>query len=114
MSYQKLNQFTCPFTFPIPRCDGAVQDINPEANYFIAVDKYSGYQQVVEEEEVCVILTFFSLGVKWRWKVIPMRDLNAALTFVAMTTKLQMEYGTLSKERVTVWEHSLAEVIIIM
>ena len=28
VSYQKLNQVTRPFTFPIPWCDDAVQDIN--------------------------------------------------------------------------------------
>ena len=49
VSYQKLNQFTRPFTFTVPRCDDAVQYINTEANYFIAVDMYSGYWQVVTE-----------------------------------------------------------------
>ena len=38
VSYQKLNQVTCPVAFPIPRCDNAVQNIDTEANYFIAVD----------------------------------------------------------------------------
>ena len=27
VSYQKPNQVTHPFTFPIPRCDGSVKDI---------------------------------------------------------------------------------------
>ena len=27
VSYQKLNQVTCPFTLTIPRCDDAAQDI---------------------------------------------------------------------------------------
>ena len=47
VSYQKLNQFTRPFAFPITRCDDAVQDIDTEENYFIAVDMNSGYWQVV-------------------------------------------------------------------
>ena len=49
VSYQKLNQVTCPLTFPIPFCDDAVQDIDSEAKYFIAVDMYSGYWQVLAE-----------------------------------------------------------------
>ena len=50
MSYQKLNQTTRPFVFPIPCCDDAVQEIDKEENYFIAVDMYSGYCKVVAEE----------------------------------------------------------------
>ena len=50
VSYPKPNQFTRPFTFPIPRCDGEVQDIDTEVKYFIAVYIYSGYWQVLAEE----------------------------------------------------------------
>ena len=39
----KLKQATHPFTSPIPRCDDAVQDINTEANVFIAVYMDSVY-----------------------------------------------------------------------
>ena len=49
VSYQKLNQATCPFNFPIPRCDDTIQDIGIEAKYFISVDMDSGYWQVVTE-----------------------------------------------------------------
>ena len=38
VSYQKLNQVTCPFTFPITRCDDAIQDIDIKAKYIISVD----------------------------------------------------------------------------
>eukprot|EP00957_Ditylum_brightwellii_P202439 15330188-Ditylum_brightwellii.AAC.1 len=45
VSYRKLNQVTRPFTYPIPRCDDAVEDIDTEAKYFIAIDLESGYWQ---------------------------------------------------------------------
>ena len=34
VSYQKLNQVTRPFAFPIPLCDNAVQEINTQVLYF--------------------------------------------------------------------------------
>ena len=49
VSYQKMNQVTCPFTFPILRCDDAVQDIDTEAKSFIDAETDSGYWQVVVE-----------------------------------------------------------------
>ena len=61
VSYQKLNQVTWPFTFPIPRCDDAVQDIDIEDKYFIAVDMDSGYWQVLAKEGARERLTFFAL-----------------------------------------------------
>ena len=47
VSYQKMNQVTHPFTFSLSWCDDAVQDIDTEGKYFIAVDMDSGYWQVV-------------------------------------------------------------------
>ena len=51
VSYWKLNQVTRSFTFPIPRCDAAVQYIDTEVKYVTAVDTDSGYWQVLAEEE---------------------------------------------------------------
>ena len=97
VSYQKLNQFTRPFTFPIPRCDDSVQDIYTKANYFIAVEMDSCYWQVGAEEEAREILSLFTPDRKWRWKVMPIGDLNSAPQFVAMMIKLYMEWDTLAK-----------------
>ena len=90
VSYQKLNQVTFPFTFPIPFCDEAVQEIDTEAKYFISVDTDSGYWQVLSEEEARKRLALLTLDRKRRWKVMPMGDLNKDPTFLAMITKLQM------------------------
>ena len=51
------------------------------------------------EEEARKILAFFNPYGTRRWKVMTMGPLNEAPTFVAMTTKLRMEWDTLSKER---------------
>ena len=91
VSYQKLNRVTRPFTFPIPHCDDAVQDIDTEANYLIAVEMYSGYWKVMAEEEAREICLFFTPDGNQRWKVMPMGDLNVSPTFLAMLMKLQME-----------------------
>ena len=90
MSYQKLDQVTFPFAYPITRFDDAVQDIVTKSKYFIAVDMDSGYCQIVSEEEARKILALFTPGGNLRWKVIPMESLNAAPKFVAMMTKLKM------------------------
>ena len=82
MSYQKQNQVTCPFTILIPCCDDVVQDIDTEAKYFIYVDMYSGYCQVVAEEEARIKLAFFTLDGKCWWKVMPIGSLNASPKFV--------------------------------
>ena len=55
VSDQKLDQVTRPFT-----CNESVQEINTEANYFIAVGVYSGYWKEVSEDEVCKKLAFFT------------------------------------------------------
>ena len=49
VSYQKLNQFTLLFAFPIPHFYDAVQDIKIEEEHFIDVYMDSGYCQVVSE-----------------------------------------------------------------
>ena len=50
------------------------------------------------EEEAHKRLIFFTPDGKWLWKVMPMRSLNAAQTLLSMTTKIQMECYTLTKE----------------
>ena len=91
VSYQKLNQVTHPFTFPIPVWDEKVQYIETQVKYFIAVDMDSGYLQVFAEEESHKILSFFTPDGKVRCRLMTMRALNSSPIFVAMMMKLQME-----------------------
>ena len=88
VSYQKMNQVTHLFTFPIPRCDDAVQDIDTEAKYFISVHMDSGHWQVVAEYYASERLELSTPDGNRRWKVIPMGYLDADSTFVTMIMKL--------------------------
>ena len=99
MSYQKLNQFTRPFAFPIPRCNDSVQDINTEESYFISLEIDSGYWKVVAEEEAQERLEFSTPDGNQGCKVMHIGALNPAPKFVAMTMKLQLEWYILAKER---------------
>jgi hypothetical protein len=45
VSYRKLNAVTRPFTFPITRCDEAVERVG-DAEFFITLDLDAGYWQV--------------------------------------------------------------------
>ena len=58
----------------------------------------SGYWKVVEEEEARERLALFYPDGKRLRKVMPMGDLNADPSFVAMMMKLQIEWDKLVKE----------------
>ena len=60
----KMNQVTHQFTFPILRCDSALQYIDTEAKYFVSVNMYSGYCQLVAEYEAHKRLALFTLDGK--------------------------------------------------
>jgi len=97
VSYCRLNQVTRPFTFPMPRCDDAVEEIDADAKFFIAVDMDSGYWQILAAEEARTCLVFSppmerNAGRLCQW-------LNSASTFVAMMTKLQKQWDTLAMDR---------------
>ena len=98
VSYRKLNQVTRPFTFPIPRCDDAVSDLPPEAQFKILTDMFSGYWQVVVEEGSRGKLAFFTPDGKVHWMVMPMGLLNAHATFIAMMTKICARWNALAAE----------------
>ena len=98
MYQRKLNQVNLPFAFLINCCDDAVKDLYRVKKYFISVDIYSDYSQVVAEEEACEILAFFTPCGNWRWKVMPMGDQNDDSKFVSTVTNLQKEWDTLAKE----------------
>ena len=99
MSYQRLTQVTRPFAFLAPGCDDELQDIDTEASYFIYLYMYSGYFQVVVEEDARKILASFTPDRKRRWKLMPMGVLNVAPMFVEIMVKLQMEWVILYKDR---------------
>jgi hypothetical protein len=99
VSYRKLNQVTRPFKYPIPRCDDAVEDIDSEAKWFIAVDMDSGYWQLVAEPAARAKLAFYTPNGKKRWTVMPMGALNSAATFCAMMETLKQEWNKVAAEK---------------
>ena len=84
VSYRRLNKVTRTYTFPIPRCDDAVDDIGPNMIYFISFDLDCGYWQVQLEEASRSKTAFFTPDGKLRWTVLPMGFLNSHAIFVAM------------------------------
>ena len=87
-----------PFTFPIPRCNDAVKDIDLEARYFISINMDLGYWQIPAEEEVRSQLAFFTPEGKKHWMVMPMGVLNLAPTFISMMLAFQEHWNGLAKE----------------
>jgi hypothetical protein len=50
VSYRALNKFTKPFTYPIPRCSDAIENLNVDdclalLLWFIAVHGHQGFHQ---------------------------------------------------------------------
>ena len=74
----------------MPLCDDVVHDIETEAKYFISVDMYSVYWQVVSEEEAQERLAFFTPDGNIHWKYMHIGTLNSDPTFVAMVMNLQV------------------------
>jgi hypothetical protein len=97
VSYRRLNQITRPFKFPILRCDDAVMDISPRAQYFITFDLDSGYWQISLEPTSRAKTAFFTPSGKKRWTVMPMGSLNAMSIFVAMMSNLQSKWNEEAK-----------------
>ena len=89
--YQKLNQVTRPFRFPIPRCNNAAADLGAMVKYLILVDMYCGFWQVVAAEDSKPKMAFFVPGGIKTWSIMPMGLLNSHAIFVAMMAKLQQK-----------------------
>jgi hypothetical protein len=92
VSYRMLNQVTRAFAYTIKRCDDAVEEIPPEAQFFITADMDAGYWQIETEEASRDRLAFFVPNGKLQWTVMPMDALNAPAVFVAMMAILQAEW----------------------
>jgi hypothetical protein len=91
VSYRRVNQVTRPFTFPIRRCDEAVDDIGP-CKYYIMMDLDSGYWQVMLASLARDKTAFFSAFGKHHWTVMPMGLTNAMAFFVCMLQDFQQRW----------------------
>ena len=102
ISYRMLNTVTRPFTFPIARCDEAVERVG-DTQYYITTDPDAGYRQVKMNESSKDRTAFFSADGKNHWSSMPMGAMNAHASFIAMVAKTEIKwnalYGVRTKKR---------------
>ncbi len=108
ISYRNLNTVTRPFTFPITRCDEAVERVG-DAQYYITADLDAGYWQVEMNPASREKSAFFIAAGKKHFNSMPMGVMNAHAFFVAMLSKMEIKwnklYGVRTKKRKEVeWE----------
>jgi hypothetical protein len=82
VSYRKLNAVTIPFTFPVTRCNDAVEGIG-DAEFFLTMDYDAGYWQVAMDQASKEKTAFFTPEGKKHFNVMPMGATNAHPAFVA-------------------------------
>jgi hypothetical protein len=92
VSYRKLNTITRPFVFPSQRCDDAVRDIG-DARFFITMDLYWGYWQVLCHHLSRSKTAFFSPLGKKRFVRMPMGILNAHSAFCALIERARATWN---------------------
>jgi hypothetical protein len=98
VSYRKLNGITRPFTFPIKRCDDAVDCVG-DAERFLTLDFDAGYWQVYMNKSSRQKTAFFTPDGKKRFGVMPMGATNAHPAFVAMVTRFEILWNELYEQR---------------
>jgi hypothetical protein len=99
VSYRKLNAITRPFTFPVTRCDDAVEGIG-DAEYFLTLDYDAGYWQVAMNNASKEKTAFFTPDGKKHFNVMPMGATNAHPAFVAMVNKFKEAWDALYDTRI--------------
>jgi hypothetical protein len=98
VSYRSLNGITRPFTFPIKRCDDAVDCVG-RAEKFLTLDFDAGYWQVYMNKSSRQKTAFFTPDGKKRFTVMPMGATNAHPAFVAMVTRFEILWNKRYKEQ---------------
>ena len=102
VSYQRLNQVTLPFEYPILRCDDAIDNFGDSSGhlYFISLDnKTGGYHQIGVRFADQDKLAFFGPdGHKYTFSVMPFGPRNAPTFYTCMMLVFRGEYDSLFKE----------------
>jgi hypothetical protein len=98
ISYRMLNTVTRPFTFPITRCDEAVERVG-DAQYYITADLDAGYWQVRMNTASRDRSAFFTPNGKKHFNSMPMGAMNAHAFFVAMVSKMEIKWNKLYEQR---------------
>ena len=92
VSYRSLNAVTKPFTYPMARCDDAVNFIHSGGRflYFITVDARQGYHQISVRRIDREKLGFFAPNnKKYCFNVMPFGPMNAPPFYTCVMTVLR-------------------------
>jgi hypothetical protein len=102
VSFRRLNRVTKPFTFPIPRCADAIEDLGVVAFlilWFISLDFRQGFHQIAIRHSDQEKTAFFTPdGDKESFTVMPFGRTNEPATYTAMMFELHLEWIAMFKE----------------
>jgi hypothetical protein len=93
VSYRRLNQVTCPYAYPMPRCDDALDGILPGMMFFVSFDLATEYWQIVAAKATQNKLAYYTPEGLFSLKRMPMGALNAALVFVSASNNMKLEWN---------------------
>lgn len=96
VSYRQLNAITRPFTYPIIRCDDAVENIG-NARVACTFDLDAGYWQVLIGKHSRPKTAFYTPEGKKRFKHLAMGLTNAHPFFVCMVNEMRVRWDRLYK-----------------
>ena len=102
VSYRGLNAVTKPFTFPIPRCDDALDNFGTRTGtlFWICVDAKAGYHQIAVALDSQEKLAFYLPdGSKVTWTVMPFGPMNAPAVYTCMMFSMRREWTALFEEK---------------
>jgi hypothetical protein len=93
VSYQRLNQVTCPYAYPMPPRDNAVDESPPGMMYFVSFDLATGYWQILATKATQHKLAFYTPHGLFTFKRMPMGALNAAPVFLRASNTMKLEWN---------------------
>jgi hypothetical protein len=102
ISYRRLSQVTCPYAYPIPRCDDAVDEIPPGMMFFVSFDLATGYWQIIASTDTQHKLAFYTPEGLYTFKRIPMGALNAASVSMSASNTMKLEWNKVAKKGLNV------------
>jgi hypothetical protein len=88
VSFRRLNRCTKPFTFPIPRCSDAIEDLGELERillWFISLDCCQGFHQISSSYSDQEKTAFFTPeGDTECFTVMPFGPMNGPATYTSM------------------------------
>ena len=99
VNYIPLNQITCQITYPIPRCDSAVENAI-SGKWIWLYDAPMGYHQISASKETREKLVFQGPDtIKWTYNVMPFGRTNGPGTFATMIHDVSSVWKEEAKSR---------------